>query len=215
MNRHFSGIYKMVFVLGTFLASFAVIAGAYDDMLNAVSAKDVNRVDRLLQRGMDVNTSDQIGNTLLILAARNSDQTMVELLLKNGANVLKKNQYGDSALMLAALGGNLQSVTVLVSAGAEIDPEGWTPLIYAAFAGHADVVRYLLTKDVDVDAQSENGISALMAASRNGHLEIVDMLLAKDAEIGLVSQDNLTAADMALAAGYSGIVRLLKSNEKH
>ena len=45
-------------------------AGAYDDMLTAMKQNDVPQVMRLLQRGMDVNTSDQAGNTLLMMAAR-------------------------------------------------------------------------------------------------------------------------------------------------
>ncbi|MDD5175687.1 MAG: ankyrin repeat domain-containing protein [Sterolibacterium sp.] len=215
MKRLFGRICRLAILLATFLASFAVLAGAYDDMLEAVITKDRGKIYHLLQRGMDVNTTDRSGNTLLMMAARNDDHSMVEFLLRNNANSLIKNKYGDSALMLASLRGNLKSVIALVAAGAEIDPEGWTPLIYAAFEGHAEIVRYLLTKDVDIDAQSENGTTALMAASRNGHLEIVKILLAQDADVHLVNQDNLTAGDMALAGRHFAVTNLLKSSGNH
>ncbi|MFA7270851.1 MAG: ankyrin repeat domain-containing protein [Sterolibacterium sp.] len=75
--------------------------------------------------------------------------------------------------MLAALNGNLQSVSALVAAGAEIDPKGWTPLIYAVFEGHVEIVNYLLTLDIDIDAQSDSGMTALMVAARNNRLSRV------------------------------------------
>lgn len=215
MKRRVARVFQVAILFWAFLASFSVFAGAYDDMLNAVSAKDIDKVSHLLQRGMDANTTDPSGNTLLMLAVLNGDHSILELLLRNRANVMKVNRYGDSALMLAALRGDLQSVSALVAAGAEIDPQGWTPMIYAAFEGHAEIVHYLLTKDVDIDAQSENGFSALMAACRNGHSEIAKILLEQDADVSLTNQDNLTAMDMALAAGHSEIARLLKAATKH
>lgn len=184
-------------------------SGAYDDMLKAVNMHDADQVSALLQRGMDVNTSDSEGNTLLLLAARNSDSQILETLLINKANVLKINKYGDSALMLAALRGPLQNVKALVQAGADIDPEGWTPLIYAAFEGHVDIVTYLLTLDLDINAQSANGISALMAASRNGHLEVVKILLEHRADLNLANQDNKSARALAMERNQNTIAELL------
>lgn len=185
------------------------IAGAYEDVLNAVQAKDLDKVSQLLLRGMDVNTSDPAGNTLVMLAARNGDTPMLEFLLKNKPNILKKNKYGDTALLLAAFQGNLSNVKALVEAGADLEADGWTPLIYASFEGRSDVVAYLLTLDVDIDAQSDTGITALMAATRNNHVEVVKLLLDQEADIDLKNQNNQTALDMAIAAGYGDIVALL------
>jgi len=196
-------------MLSALLASASAFGGVYEEMLNAVDARDIGKVSELLQRGMDVNTSDQAGNSILLLAAQNGDLPILELLIRNKANILTKNKYGDSALMLAALRGHLRSVVSLVAAGAEADPDGWTPLIYASFAGHTEVVRFLLTLDIDVDAQSASGISALMASSRNGHLEIVKILLDQGAEVGLQNQNKLTAMDMARKADNRQIVQQL------
>lgn len=197
---------NIILIVCAFLVPAAALAGAYDDMLDAVIKKDASAVSNLLQRGMDVNTTDPLGNSLLMLASQNGDAPMLELLLKNKPNIKIINKYGDSALMLAALKGCLQCAIALVEAGAEIDPEGWTPLIYAAFGGHVDIVRFLLTQDIDIDAQSENGMTALMAASRNGHLEIVRILLAQDADVNLVNQNRLTALGIATSAGNTDVI---------
>jgi len=184
-------------------------AGAYEDMLGAVQARDVEKLSQLLRRGMDVNTTDPAGNSLIMLAARNGDFRTLEYLLKNNPNLHKQNKYGESAMLLAAFAGSLQSVKALVEAGAEIDPDGWTPLIYAAFEGHAAVVRYLLTLDIDIDAQSDTGITALMAACRNNRIEIVRILLEQDADLDLQNQSKQTALDLAVSGGYTDIVALL------
>lgn len=206
-------ICRTLLILGALFSTQLAHSGAYDDMLKAVNTHDADQVSTLLQRGMDVNTSDPEGNTLLMLAARNGDSRILEILLRNKPNILKVNKYGDSALMLAALRGPLENVKALVLAGADIDPEGWTPLIYAAFEGQLEIVSYLLTLDVDIDAQSANGISALMAASRNGHLDVVRILLEKGADANLVNQENKTALGLALERNQTDIVSLLQKTE--
>jgi len=82
----------MLLFLGSILVPFVAIAGAYEDMLKAVNQRDSVKVSHLLQRGMDVNTTDPMGNTLLMLAARNGDFHILEVLLTNSANILKKKQ---------------------------------------------------------------------------------------------------------------------------
>ena len=195
----------------TLAAPSAAQAGAYDDLLNAMNQNDVPQVMRLLQRGMDVNTSDRMGNTLLMMAARAGEDRILDYLLENRANVLRQNKYGDTALMLAALNGQISAVTKLVSARSEINPKGWTPLIYAAFNGHVEVMRVLLTHGADVDAQAENGTTALMAACRNGHQAAVKLLLDEEADLDLVNQGQLTALKIGLAARNIEIARLLKA----
>ena len=43
------------------------------------------------------------------------------------------------------------------------DENGWTPLSYASYYGHIDLVRVLLEK-TDLDFQDHNGKTALMKA---------------------------------------------------
>lgn len=185
-------------------------AGIYEEIIDAVDRNDAARVNVLLPRGVDPNTSDAAGDTLLMMSARKGYCHILEILLANKASVLKINKYGDSALMYTALYGHLDAMKILVAAGADTDPEGWTPLIYAALNGHVDILRYLLDQDIDIDAQSPNGTTALMAASRNGHLKAVKFLLEKEADPDLATQGGKTALDLAQAGGNSEIVKLLR-----
>jgi ankyrin repeat protein len=76
-----------------------------------------------------------------VIAARSGFEPTLDALLAAGAKVNIKNPFGDSAIMVAAIGGRLAIVKKLHARGAEINHPGWTPLIYAATGGHADVAR--------------------------------------------------------------------------
>jgi ankyrin repeat protein len=187
------------------------LAGAYDDIL--VAARD-NRGDvvvDLVQRGMDPNTSDRSGTTLLMFAARNDNQQLLEFLLSKRANILKQNKYGDTAVGLAALKGSLPIVRRLVTAGADIGNRGWNALHYAAFGGHVDIVRFLVTsKGVNLDAPAPNRQTALMLAAKNGHKEVVKILIDADADMDLEDAQGNTALRLAVRAGNSEIADYLR-----
>jgi len=172
-------------------------AAAYDDMLIAVKLGDTSSVQYWLGRGMDVNTSDREGNTLLMLAVRENRPQLVSLFIQARAKVNARNISGDSALKLAAYQGHLGMVRELVQAGAEVNERGWTPLIYAAFNGHDEVVAFLLQQGARINTKSESGMTALMAASRGGFLPVVERLLAAGATVDIRDGQNETALDWA------------------
>lgn len=201
--------FAVIATLCAIAAADRCFAGAYDDLLGAIDNNDSSQVVHLLARGMDVDTVDREGNTLLMRAAREGRNHILELLLRDHDNVLKVNRYGDSALMLAAFNGQDQAVRKLVATGAAVNPKGWTPLIYAAFGGYTAIARLLLESGADVNAASQNGVTALMAAARNGRMETVQLLLDHGASLELRNQDGATASEWAAAAGNSDIADLL------
>jgi ankyrin repeat protein len=192
-----------------FCYSSLVLAGAYDDLIAAANRDDTVAVTNLLQRGMDINSVDAQGNTLLMIAARERNKPLLEYLLTNKANVLKVNRFGDSAVMLSALGGDLEAVKLLVQFKAEINPQGWTPLMYSAFNGHAAVASYLTEVGAKVDAQSGSGLTALMVAAKNGHLDVVSLLLKSHPDARKKDQFGLTAMDHATKGGNTRIAESL------
>ena len=71
---------------------------------------------------------------------------------------------------------------------------GYTPLIYAAREGHADVVELLLRLGADANATTKSGgACALHRAAYMGHLQVVSLLLAAGAEPMQQDADGQTA----------------------
>ena len=122
--------------------------GLLDDFAVAIANDRAEEVSRLVARGMDPNSVDAKGDTPLCIAARSGASRSVDALLAAKANPNRANRFNDTPLMLAALNGNLDVVRKLVAGGAQLDPPGWTPLIYAATGGHDDVVTYLAQRVV-------------------------------------------------------------------
>jgi hypothetical protein len=182
----------------------------YENLLSAVQNRDLDAVKGLIARGMEIDTVDRAGNTLLMLAARAGNDEMVSYLVAAGAKVNKRNRFNESALMLASLTGHLIICQFLIDHDAEFDHDGWTPLIYAALGGHNDVIRLLLGLDVDIDGASENGTTALMMAAQAGHVSTVKLLLDSHADADLENEAGLTALKWALKQGYPEVATVLR-----
>lgn len=202
-------ILRILVVITLMLQVSWAAADSYDDLLTAIKLNDIPVAEALFAKGMDVNTTDPSANTLLMLAVRENHLDLVKRLLDRQAKVGARNRYGETALMFGAR-GSLEMVKLLVARGAAINQTGWNPLIYAAWQGKTDVVKYLLEKGAEIDALSLNGISALMMAARGGHFDTVKLLLWEVADPNIRSESGATALVWALKAGNTDIADLLK-----
>lgn len=199
------------------LALLPVLAGAgvYEDMLTALKSDDTGAAIALLNRGVDVNTVDIDGNTLVMLAVRENNQALLEQLILRRARLNVRNRNGDTALRMAAFTGKLPFVQRLVEAGAEVNMYGWSPLSYAAFNGHAEAVTYLLKRGAEINAPTENGSTALLFAARNGHREIVEILLKNEADPNIANENDETALDWAEKTNNADIAQRLRDAGGH
>lgn len=202
---------KTIALLFALLLPTLASAGAYEDMEEAMIRGDSGTAINLIKRGVDVNTVDKAGNTLLIQAVRRDVPELFDYLLLRRAKLNVRNRNGETALSLAAYMGKLQYVQRLVEAGADVNFYGWSPLSYAAYNGHTAIVDYLLKRGAEINARTENGSTALFFAARFGHIEVIKLLLKNKADPTLANENGDTAIDWALKSDNTDIADLLRA----
>ena len=202
---------KFVTFLFALLIPVFALAGSYEEMEEALIRKDSATAITLIKRGMDVNTVDRTGNTLLIQAMRQEIPELIDFLMQRRARLNTRNRNGETALSIAAYIGSFEYVKRLVEAGAEINFYGWPPLSYAAFNGHTTIVDYLLKRGAEIDATTENGSTALFFAARFGHIEAVKVLLKNEADPTIANENGETAVDWAMKSKQTDIENLLRA----
>lgn len=170
---------------------------SFEQLLKGVNQGDTKTVAAYLGQGLDPDTADLDGNSILMIAARLGHQDLVSLLISRKASVTRRSPHGDTALMMASLKGHLAIAKLLVANGAQVSHAGWTPLHYAAFEGRAEVVKYLLEKGADKNSPAPNGFTPLMLAARGGHLEATRALLHEDADVAIRGPKGETALGIA------------------
>jgi uncharacterized protein len=202
-------------ILGGLLVLLAgsriAIGGTYEDAIVAVREDRTDIVVNLLGRGLDPNTADTSGTTLLMVAARNGNVELLDFLLRSGANAMNQNRYGDTAIALAALYGHEHAVQRMIDAGARSDGPGWGALHYAAYGGYTQIVRLLLSSGVNVNTRAPTQQTALMLAARNGHRDVVKLLIDAGACSDMGDLNGNTAQSIALKAGNDEIVSVLRA----
>ncbi len=187
-------------------------AGVYDDILFAANQSNTTQVVDLLRRGMDINTTDPQGNTLLMIAVRENNFELAKFLLENRANPYKRNRYGDNALMIAALQGLDEIAKLMLERKVEVNQPGWNPLHYAAFENRSAIVKMLLSAGADVNALAPNRQTALMLAAKRGQLDSVRLLIDAKADLNMVDSVEGSALEMAIKANNSAVAELLRKS---
>jgi len=193
-------------------ATGAAAASAYDDLMQAAVTGDASTVAALVDRGLDVNSVDPRGETLLVIASRGGHVELVMALLARKAKLEAVNVAGETALAVAAYNGHADVLDLLLAKGADpVNHQGWSALHYAAMQGHDKVLQSLISRGAPVDALAPNGATALMLAARSRSIEAVRVLLRARADARLRGRDGETAVDWALKAGNTDAAALIRA----
>lgn len=87
---------------------------------------------------------------------------------------------------------------------------GFSPLIYAAGAGHARVVKILLDKGADTSVVARRGgCTALHVSAQEGHVAATTMLINAGADLEIEDDQGHTPLSLAADTGDWGMVRAL------
>jgi ankyrin repeat protein len=150
-------------------------------------------LDSLIRRGARVNAFGKHGYTALMAAASYSRLRAVCTLLKDGADPYAQTSEGRTAFdLIGKYRANVPSLAVakaLLSKAPSIislrDWRGRTPLMFAVINHDFGLVRFLISKGVNVNARDGEGSTPLMFAALSGQKKIARYLLKHGADAGL------------------------------
>jgi len=115
-------------------------------LIGATLANDVERVESLLQNGINPNVIYNT-NTALTYAARDGFTEIAKLLVANGADINWIDGEGVTPLILASFKNNLEITVLLLHHGADKkvkDQWNRSALDYALRRGETDPIAQLL-----------------------------------------------------------------------
>lgn len=98
------------------------------------------RIAAYIDAGAPVELTDQVGNTLLMLAAYHGHGETVGTLIDRGADVNRLNDRGQSPLAGAIFKGEDEVVRILVAAGADLDAGSPTARSTAEMFGRTELL---------------------------------------------------------------------------
>jgi ankyrin repeat protein len=118
----------------------------------------------------------------------------------------------DRRVVQAARRNDVEAVRLLVRQRADVnasEPDGSTPLLWAAFHSNADMARALVTAGARPNVQNRYGLTPLLQAARLGDTATVEALLKAGADPQLAHPDGETPLMGAAQSGRVEAVRLL------
>ena len=146
-------------------------------------------------------------------AAAAGDEMAVNGFLGGGMNPNAKDEDGDTALTAAAARGDVKILNALIKGGADVNAKGrndWTPLLLALQGKQDSVSEVLLARnDIDLKAESPEGMTALMIAVWTEKTGFVRLLLDRGADVNHQDKDGDTAVHGAAMNGDSRLLQLL------
>lgn len=139
--------------------------------------------DALIKRGnIDVDVCfGKKQETALHLAATHGNVELARLLLEHKADIHKKNATGETPLSLTAVNGHVEMAELLLSKDAKmidgVNNKGESVLHLAVKRNKLELVKYLISKGVNINLKDSEGNTPLSLAVGRSHEPIVCALV--------------------------------------
>ncbi|KAG6610790.1 ankyrin-2 isoform X16 [Phytophthora cinnamomi] len=157
---------------------------------DAITKGNLRGVKRALKSGADVERVDERGWTPIMLAAKVGYVAILRLLvtqkrladfrLAAAKRAKRLAKYIGDAVPAAAMRNQVKALRVLLNEfKADVNARylnGIRPLMVTASHGHEDAIKFFLENGADIEAKTEDGITALHLAVLNGTADVVEVL---------------------------------------
>ena len=181
---------------------------------------DLDSVREQLTAGLDVNSIDEKGISLLHKAVIIGNIDLVKLLVENGADLdielkrVNSNHMRLTPILYAVIQNKKNIVSYLINQGVDVDKKlnsNTTILHHASAHNHVDLVQLIISKDADINSCDTNGMSPLHYASNIGNKKIIEILIEAGANVN-AKEGKHTPLDLVLDKSLFEITALLRKH---
>ena len=152
-----SGRNALVFPLALLLTG--ALLNEARELLSAVASNDIQKVKSLVEKGVDINSVDEFGFSVLVNALAEQHLPVVDLLIENGGEVFHNAkrcqsrvaegpQTLDSQLLAAINKQDVEKVRLLIKEGARVnacDDFGFSMLVNALAVTDNEMINFLVS----------------------------------------------------------------------
>lgn len=173
----------------------------------AANQGNLKFIQMLLSYGIDVNETDEIGQSPLVYAINGNKLEAVKYLVEQNASVIQQDMYGKTPLHFAVQNKNIECVKILQRAGGKImtkDSDGITPLT-EAFKQSINMIDAVIGQGKNI--QDSDGQSPLhIAVIENISKDKLEFLLSKNFYINKRNKDGNTCLLLAIQLKRSELI---------
>ena len=165
-------------------------------------------VEKLIQKGVDINCQDNEKNTPLHIAAEKGHVEIAKKLIENKADVNCLDENQQTPLKVATFNGHFEMVKCLIQCKANVnlgESLHWTNSLHAAIGkGYTEMAKLLIDNGgANVNAKfntqdNKRFVTHLLYASNTGHLEIAKLLISKGAIVNINNIDNVLCSPLLI-----------------
>ncbi|XP_048249079.1 uncharacterized protein LOC124117618 isoform X2 [Haliotis rufescens] len=153
----------------------------------------------------DINCLGSQGRTAIMITALDAKPALFELLLSKKADITLTDDDNNTVLHHACQGGNYSIVNILIS---KINintsgKHGWTPVMFAAWAGRKDMFELLVKQNADLTLTDDYNDNVLHLACQGGSTAIVKCLV-KLGDVNRRGKNNSPESIHAAISVFSG-----------
>ena len=187
-------------------------------LLHIAAAKSAHEILRLFLEftekfGADIDVLDFNNLTPFHYASFQGDVEIAKLLLNMGADISKPLPNGNLPIIQPVSLGHKDMVEFLVDQGVNIEcfsiDKGYGLLHICVQENQIEILKYLISKNANVNKQTFKGKTPCYLAARYDRREILKILLENGCDPNIKSSKGTTALDVAQKKGLKEICDLL------
>jgi ankyrin repeat protein len=175
---------KLLIVLLFIISSIGYSQNSSTELIDAITSKNTEKVQQLVNSGTNIHTKDIFENTPLHKAVEQGNIDIVSFLIAQSADVNAKNKSGFTPAYNAVKFDKHNVLQLLIDNGAKVNEQflndnGNSLLHLAVKKNHLECAKILLQHNGNVKAVDYNNNKPIYYAKENNNQQMVELLKGK------------------------------------